>query len=697
LFFRRALSEFDKALDFQAQSLSITQRIEDTPGEILVLSAIGNTYMAKGELAKAIDYQLRSLKAAETAPNQYLQSFTLGNLGQAYMLSGEYGNAIKSYERCLEIVRSVSDRRGEAQALGNLGNIYHFLGHYSKSADYREQMLAIMRQLQDKMSISQALANLGVSYLTLGEQEKAFACLQESLQLKREVFDRRGEAIVLGNLALYYNLAKNDNKAQECQMQSLRLAREINYTYGEVHTLVALGVIYYSKGLYSQSMECFQEALPIVRKMGEHRFEAVILENLGRILFQTGQTEESEKMLWAGIEILESLRDSLGFDDANKISLFDTQQNTYHLLQKVLVAQGKANTALEVAERARARAFIELLRRQNASFELSFQAEASPTIEQIRKIAKAQEATLVEYSLVYINSAGKAQEPTLDLYIWVIHPTGKIDFQNIDWSSHIPEIFNESRSLNSEFFDAMGVRGRGVAMESSDVADTEVLQEIYRQLIYPVASFLPEDEKHRIIFIPQFFTFVPFPALMDENGKYLIEKHTILTAPSIQVLDLTHKQKHQLSPNAESETLVIGNPTMPKIQTKKGTFIEQLDSLPHAEQEAREIARLLRIEPFIGEHATKAEVLPKMRKAYIIHLATHGLLDDFSKTEIPGAVALAPSDTDNGLLTAEEILSLDLQADLVVLSACSTAHGRMTGDGVIGLAGLEVDTYRWGD
>lgn len=50
------------------------------------------------------------------------------------------------------------------------------------------------------------------------------------------------------------------------------------------------------------------------------------------------------------------------------------------------------------------------------------------------------------------------------------------------------------------------------------------------------------------------------------------------------------------------------------------------------------------------------------------------------------AIALAPSGNDNGLLTAYEILDLKLNAELVVLSACDTGRGRITGDGVIGLS-----------
>lgn len=70
------------------------------------------------------------------------------------------------------------------------------------------------------------------------------------------------------------------------------------------------------------------------------------------------------------------------------------------------------------------------------------------------------------------------------------------------------------------------------------------------------------------------------------------------------------------------------------------------------------------------------------------------LLDDFTAGSIPGAIALAPevfnnkgkTEETNGLLTASEIFDLKLNAELVVLSACDTGRGKLSGDGVIGLS-----------
>jgi CHAT domain-containing protein len=91
---------------------------------------------------------------------------------------------------------------------------------------------------------------------------------------------------------------------------------------------------------------------------------------------------------------------------------------------------------------------------------------------------------------------------------------------------------------------------------------------------------------NHVIFIPQeSLLLVPLSALQDKNGKYLIEKHTILTLPSIQVLSLTRTLKQQRKNreerenssiiNPQSDALIVGNPIMPKIYNKPGQAPKQ--------------------------------------------------------------------------------------------------------------------------
>jgi uncharacterized membrane protein YhfC len=75
--------------------------------------------------------------------------------------------------------------------------------------------------------------------------------------------------------------------------------------------------------------------------------------------------------------------------------------STYRLLQEVLIAQNKNREAIEIAERGRSRAFVELLAKRLSSQSSDQVTITPPTIEQIQQIAQTQKSTIVEYSIVY--------------------------------------------------------------------------------------------------------------------------------------------------------------------------------------------------------------------------------------------------------------------------------------------------------
>jgi CHAT domain-containing protein len=563
----------------------------------------------------------------------------------------------------LAIAREIKDRQGEGKALGNLGNASYSLGDYAKAIDYHQQLLEIARKIKDRRGEGAALNNLGNAYKALGDYTKAIDYHQQSLAIAREIKDRQGEGKALGNLGNAYN----------------------------------------ALGDYAKAIDYHQQQLTITREIKDRDGEGTTLNNLGLALFKSGNLTEAEKNLRTGIEVWESQRGRLGNDDAYKVSIFEEQARTYRLLQEVLIAQNKTDVALEIAERGRSRAFVELLARRLSPVEAQGLAPlptvASPTIEQIKQIAKTQNSTLVQYSIIPDDFKIKSKQESheSELYIWVIKPTGEVTFRSSDlkplWqqqNTSLPKLVTNSR-------ESIGVRSRAIievvptqeALQNSEVQATKRLQQLHQLLIEPIADQLPTEPNAHVIFVPQSSLFlVPFAALQDKQGKYLIEKHTILTAPSIQVLDLTQKQRQKKGSGewgvGSGDALVVGNPIMPSVLSTTGAKLQQLPSLPGAEQEAKAIAPLLNTKPLIGKDATKIAIEQLMPKARIIHLATHGLLDDVRG--IGSAIALAPSGNDDGLLTADQILNLKLNAELVVLSACDTGRGRVTGDGVIGLS-----------
>jgi CHAT domain-containing protein len=212
----------------------------------------------------------------------------------------------------------------------------------------------------------------------------------------------------------------------------------------------------------------------------------------------------------------------------------------------------------------------------------------------------------------------------------------------------------------------------------------EHLQKLHEILIQPIGDLLPNQPDKHIIFIPQGdLFFVPFAALQDKKGQYLIEKHTIATAPSIQVLDLLDQRKQQ-NQGLVKDVLIVGNPIMPTKPLQPGENPPETFNLPGAEQEAKQIAAIFKTQALTGKAATETAIVQRMPQAKIIHLAASNVRN--KEGEFSDVLALGTSKQDDGWLTSEEIINLNLKAELVVLSGNDTATGKVTNDGVIGLS-----------
>jgi CHAT domain-containing protein/Flp pilus assembly protein TadD len=695
-----SLGNYAKAIEFQRQRLAIASEIKDLSGEGNVLTNLGNIYQALGNYSKAIEFQEKSLAISRKIKDRQGEGISLGNLGFSFYLLGNYAQAIINSEQSLAITRKIGDKRGERIALTNLGAAYQSLGNYAKALEYHEQSLALAREIRDRLGESHALGNLGLIYDTFGLYPTAITYQEQRLTIAREIKDRQGEGAALGNLGSIYSGLGNYPKAIDYLEQLLTIAREIKDRRGEGVALGNLGNAYESLGNYPKAIIYQEQSLAILREIKDQSGEGLTLNNLGLALFSAGDSAAAEKALRASIGVWEVLRQVATRNDAERVSIFERQSFTYRILQEVLIAQNKPKAALEIAERGRARAFVELLAKRLGRQEARVSDQSvidPPNMQQIQQIARTQNAILVQYSIV---AEGKEEDYPTTLYIWVIAPTGEITFRKADLKPLWQQQNTSLSKLVEQSRETMGARGRSdieVALSPERLKQQQEqqgqkLKQLHQLLIEPIADLLPKDPTQRVIFMPQGELFlVPFPALLDANNKPLLEKHTILTAPSIQVLELTRQQRltMQSSKLKVQNALVVGNPTMPKVVTRVGDEPMPLSDLPGAKREAVAIASLLNTQAVTGAQATKAAIAQQMPNARIIHLATHGLLDDTKGLGVPGAIALAPSGNgqlNDGLLTSDEILDMKLNAELVVLSACDTGRGRITGDGVIGLS-----------
>ncbi|UNU22112.1 CHAT domain-containing protein [Microcoleus vaginatus PCC 9802] len=734
-----SLGQYPRAIAFHEKCLEIKREIGDRQGEAASLGNLGNAYYFLGQYQRAIAFYEQYLEISREIEYRQGEAISLGSLGSAYKSLGQYQKAIAFHEQSLEISREIGDRQGEAGSLGNLGLAYISLGQYPRAITFHKQHLKISREIGDRQGEANSLGNLGNAYDSLGQYQKAIAFHEQSLEISREIGDRQGEAISLGSLGSAYASLGQYHRAIEFHQQCLEISREIGYRQGEALVLGNLGNAYQFLGQYHRAIEFLAQSLEIKREIKDRVAESLVLNNIGGTLLKINLLTEAEKALRASIAIRETLRSELVSND-HKVSIFETQVSAYRLLQQVLVAQTRFDEALEISEMGRTRAFVELLRQtllttfpqsppyQGGEEELSQSLPLNPpgflgvltdfsqspllalwnkllprlfggvsansfnfslsngelgglSIPQIQQIARDRNSTIVEYSIV-----------NPDIYIWVIQPNGNITHR----ATNLEPLNQQNQTLKQIILQtrvSIGTvetddAGNKIQLESQYNRDETgrfpLLQFLHQILIEPILDLLPTDANSPIIFVPHYDLFlVPFAALQDRNNRYLIENHTILTSPSIQVLEITREHQNRVR-GLRQAALIVGDPTIAAKFKEKPYELKQLS---RAKEAAEAIAATLGTQAISGENATKIAILDKMLNTRIVHLSAHGLLDDFQGSGIPGAIILAPSgDTDDGALNAAEILQLKLDSELVVLSACSTGRGKINGDGVIGLS-----------
>ncbi|MGI0490867.1 tetratricopeptide repeat protein [Alkalinema pantanalense CENA528] len=659
---QQTLGDYPNARQQYDHALMLYEVSGNRPGKAVTLANLAVFYATLGDYAKALDFHQRALLIAQEIGEKNLQAINLDNIGRLYDDQAQYAKGLTYHQRAFDIHRSIGNRPAELGTLVSFGLAYRTLGRYAKAQEFYDRALQMAREMGSPIHEAVALSGLGSLYLEAGQLSQAEKTLQQALALHRKLGSRRTEIGTLKQLGRVYAQQNRPPEALQTLQAGLILAKQLKLQPEETELLTELGKVSLDRRDFNPAEQYLKSAIALAQKLGNNGTAGKALTLLGAVQIQKQQSATAIPLLTQAAQLWESQRP--GLIDFDRVSLFETQKLTYELLQQALILQQKPEAALEVAERGRARAFVELLASRLGPQNQQILGSV-PKLQDMRQLAQIHKATLVQYSVI----------ANQEVYIWVIKPDGTVRFYRNSATEPIVTLIQDSR-------DELGIRGRAkitITQQPNPSTRSLVnnLRHLHNLLIAPISQDLPSNPEDLVIFVPQGALFlVPFAALEDGQGDPLITRHTIATVPSLQAIGLT-------TPNSRSTNLtaplIVGNPKMPTYNN------EPLASLPGAEQEATQIAQVLQGSALIGNQATKNTVVQRMQTASIIHLATHGLLDTL-RGEVPGAIALTPSAGNDGFLTAGEILDLKLKADLAVLSACSTGRGDITGDGVIGLS-----------
>jgi CHAT domain-containing protein len=571
------------------------------------------------------------------------------------------------------VVVTTQSRIERADALSALGRLELDLGQYAAAGDRFTEAIAQRQAIgfttgrRNQLELVRDFNDLGRVNQAQGQWTESRKQYEKSLGVLENI---QAPNLAIQSYLLMAQLALTQSDWPAAQRAIAQTQRFSGNPANQIAIANAQADYHRHQSQWDAAIGEYQKALAIADRARNPATIANLNANIGWVQLQQGQIKPAIANLEQSIQAYETLREYVNTDD--QISLVDQQAQAFQTLQQAYVRDQRPEQALAIAERGRARAFVELLSARLTDNKIV--PIAPPTLTQISAIAKAKQSTIVTYSTI----ADPVKKVETDLYIWVVQPDGKVQFQSVDLRSPRPNsptpTATNPKQLALAFRSSRKIKISTALPTPTTVSPspTGTFRSGYDLLIAPIAQWLPSNPTDRVIIVPQGALFsMPFHALRSADGKYLLESHTLQIAPSIQTLTLPVTKRSPLM----SKPLVIGNPApMP----------ENLDPLPGSQQEAQAIAKLLNTQALIGSQATEKTVLAQIRQASVIHFATHGLLDEHQG--MASAIALVAGTDDDGLLTAGELSAIPLTAQLAVLSACDTGRGRITGDGVLGLS-----------
>jgi CHAT domain-containing protein len=460
---------------------------------------------------------------------------------------------------------------------------------------------------------------------------------------------------------------------------------------GTVLSEFMVSKILFETGSLAEAKKGYEKLLSQKMSADFERLHWTSLADLASIYRKEGKLKESIKLLEQSAGIIENQRKSI-FSEGSKIGFVGDKQEVYHNLIRALFEDKQYEKAFEYVERAKSRALVDILASKKDF------AYSGGNEQEIRTLLAGQDSAETQIAIqevvsdkakirslqIKIKEDLKTKAPELASLITVTSlPISEILSQIPAQEALIEYYYSGSdmyafilsdNKLQAVQLDRNGLEAdiqsfRKLIETSDSTQYFDISNKLYRRLFEPMKSIL---NKQFIIIVPHgALHYLPMNAL--HNGKnYLIDHYSIRIMPSSSALKYLSRSKAIKSGGG---ILIFGNPDLG----------DNKYNLEYAQKEATELANInSNSKMFLRKEATES-ALRKYGNSYsYIHFATHGQFNP--DAPLKSALLLAPDSQYNGVLTADKLYSLHLDADLVTLSACETGLSKIAnGDDLVGL------------
>ena len=651
------LCNYNKGIELIKQSEYLANKLKLNTSEQLL--ALGEVFSATGDYENALVYKRRALTQADSAGNISQLIVCNISIGDLYTEVGDSKSALYYYNNAKETIEISEVEKKDAIAIiaTRYGNFEKSLEFYGGSGATYSRAITLFK--------------IGVSYF---EKNNYDSCLIFLSQCKKLIF----------------NKPKNDLNA-------------ILNIY-KAASLIELGQ-------YKNVLLILDSALSVNQNP----------ENEWKFYYYKGRAHESyneinnaENDYKKAIEIIENIRSKIHSDEL-KSSFMDKRIEAYDRLINLLNKQGKSVESFNYSEKARNRAFLDMLIKQKKGIACNVNDSALAMEDKVltSKIIKLKEKItnydvptkfnndstfktrgILETELISVNNDYnnfllklKANNSKLiqlikpdisdvntvikdldnntvlleywlssdNLYIWCVNNLG-VHLANVPFDKNRADLLNDCLFYFSK--------------ESQKT--TFYLSELYKILIAPVRDQIKEN--NNLIIVPHgLLHFVPFQALMDEKNKYMVEHFFISYAPSATIMKETRKNQHDKGNSLLA--MAIGNISVDDMPNLPSTISEVKNIIPLFKNSVSRIEKECTIDYFANNASNYS----------YIHLATHGVYN--RKNPLSSYILFSDSKTNDGKLKVSDIFGLKINANLVTLSACQTGLGNLsTADEFVGLS-----------
>jgi CHAT domain-containing protein len=625
-------------------------------------------------------YYEKALKQARIASDSSMQAAAWTGLANLHHQRGEKNEALACIAHARQLDGQLADEGAQAVLLHLAGQIDQEQGLLEQARKDFEGALSLYRRIGDEEGEVRVLCSISSLDLFSDQKEAALVRAEHAVELA----EKQGKRAVSNGAKLraresLWRAWLSQARAQRAVGQKERAIRSFKWVIHQGEGLFLL--VYIATDASSVS---FREELQAPYR------------ELVDLLIEKGQLEEAYQ--W--VEHAKA-RAMLGLTEARRINgpprKVDMDGDLGELVRSIAGLRTQLLSS-DISQEQRAKIQRELREKEYALEEAQLTVEMQQSrdrnagvqhadVNQIQEMADLDKSTILEFFLGENRS-----------FVWLI-------------SSN--DFFVETLPGRKDIEDAVRQYLRVVSVAPNnlyierDLSKAKERAENLFSLLFGASRERIEQNQKLIVVPDGVLHYLPFEALI-HNGRYLVEKHEISYVPSGSMLRLWQDSRNKPEAGDKMELLAFGDPVFGPEQKasiaknskrRVGNIVRQgrasrgyqLASLPRTRDEVQDIAGLFppeRTRLYLGRDSTEAAVKRESLRQYRrLHFATHSLIDEVSPSRSAVVLSMDPNDTEDGFLEASEISELDLDCDLVVLSACQTARGQLlSGEGIVGLS-----------